>query len=321
MRLSIGFALVFAAIAFVQGKPLFNQLVTQINLPNQLNGIQDFLGQYQSVLSQLQGLVSGVSPAQLQALVQQVAGNVSPAQLQSIVQQAAQLAQSVLSGQVDVNTALSQVSDFVQQLLNGSAGLTRPANVKGFPFNGVQGLLNQYGNVLSQLQGLVSGVSPAQLQALVQQVAGNVSPAQLQSIVQQAVQLAQSVLSGQVDVNTALSQVSDFVQQLLNGSAGLTRPANVKGFPFNGVQGLLNQYGNVLSQLQGLGQQVANTLSQAQLQSLGQQVSQLAQSVVTGQVGASAAASQLLALVQQYLGSNTQLYNAAQQLLSVVQGN
>ncbi|CAF1360529.1 unnamed protein product [Adineta ricciae] len=227
MRLSIGLALVFAAIAFVQGKPLLNQLVSQANLPNQLNGIQDFLGQYQGVLNQLQGLVNGVSAAQLQALVQQAANNVSSAQLQSIVQQASQLAQSVLSGQVDVNTALNQVSNFVQQLLSGSAGLTRPANVKALPLNGVQDLLNQYANILSQFQGL--------------------------------------------------------------------------------------------------GEQVANALSQAQLQTLGQQVAQLAQSVVSGQVGASAAGSQLLALVQQYLDSNAQLYNAVanavQQLLNVVEGN
>ncbi|CAF1296040.1 unnamed protein product [Adineta ricciae] len=416
MRLSIGFVLVFTTIAFVQSNPLFNQLALQPVLSNQFNGLQGLLPQYADLINKFQNLA------------QQAATNLTPDQLQTLAQQAFQLAQNVLSNQIDANTAASQLLNEVQQLLNlDGAGLTRPAlstRGKFNPFQGffdhVQNAMNQFQNAAQQfantfdpkkieevskicfqlVESIINGqvdakIAASELLLLIEQTFGSengfvktfvtgsqqlinfvseilphtqevigqiessvnefqnnvehfantLTFEQLQALSEVFSQLVHSVLSGKVEAKVAANELLLLIQQsfgtdneylnaffhgaqqLINFvSDKLTRPANKKSLSLvNNVQGLLAQYGNVLSQFQGLAQQVTNALSQAQLQTLGQLAARLAQSVFTGQVDVNTAASQLLSQVQQYLGSNTELYNAVvnavQQLVAFNQGH
>ncbi|UJR24434.1 hypothetical protein I4U23_005810 [Adineta vaga] len=348
MRLSIGFTFLLVAIAFVQSKPLFNGV-------NDINAVLAQLASQNNLANQFNGLAAQITNA------------LSSGQLQTIGQQVFQLAQNVLSGNLDANVAASQflaeiqqylgsntqlfntVSNIVQQLVNlGGSGLARPAISKQFQVGDLQDVIAQY----PQYAGLIN-----QAADLASQVLPLLSPAQLMSLQKLTQDLTDKVLNGKLNVNAAASRllgqlqsilasnpqlfnaVQSFVQQVVNAAQAIlpnfisrfnTRvafpsPADLLNlanqFKPSDLQGLLAQYpqyAGLINQATSLAGQVASALSQGQLQTLGQQVCQLAQSVFSGQIDANAAASQLFGQLQSILGSNPQLFNAVQSFVQQV---
>ncbi|CAF1184098.1 unnamed protein product [Adineta ricciae] len=338
MRLSFGFAFLLIGIAFVQSKPLFNNI-------NDLQALAAQYPQYASLINQATSLAS------------QAISAFSENQLNSLGNLVSDLADKVLHGRLSADAAANQllgaiqaylgsnsqlfdeIQSFLQQVVsiaqtltgnfNGQARIAFPSSAdlltlaNQFKPSDLQGLLSQF----PQLSSLIN-----QITNIADQVSSALSQSQLQSIGGTVLNLAQNVLNGNVDANAAANQllgelqqyfgsntqlfnsIASIVQQLLNvGGFGLTRPALSRNLQISDLESLIvqhPQYANIAASLATLANQAIAAFSPAQLKSLENSVLSLAQQVISGQLDASSAGSQLLAQIQQYTGSNIQLYNA-----------
>ncbi|CAF1282226.1 unnamed protein product [Adineta steineri] len=214
MRLSIGCALFFVVIAFVQSNPIFNGM-------NDLNAVINQLGS-QTALNDLMHNLSG-----------QVANALSSSQLQTLVQQALQLAPNVMNGSVKPQVAAAQLLAQLQQqlgsnnqLLNavtnaiqqlGSALLTiQPNLLSGLGARSAVGKQLQ----ISDLESMVAqypqySSAVASLAALADKVKAALTQSQLKELEVLTLQLASNCMNGSLKPNAAATQLLAKLQQYL----------------------------------------------------------------------------------------------------------
>ncbi|CAF1279958.1 unnamed protein product [Adineta steineri] len=214
MRLTIGCALFFVVIAFVQSNPIFNGM-------NDLNAVINQLGS-QTALNDLMHNLSG-----------QVANAISSSQLQALVQQALQLAPNVMNGSVKPLAAAIQLFAQLQQQLGSNTQL----------LDAVTNAMQQLGSALLTIQpNLLSGLGTrsavgkqlqisdleamaaqypqyssvvASLAALANPVVAALTKPQLQALESLALQLAPHVITGSVKPQDAVDQLLTLLKQFL----------------------------------------------------------------------------------------------------------
>jgi molybdopterin converting factor small subunit len=258
MHLLAGFALALVTLAFVQSRPALPQLdgatVARANINdlvalgnqfglNNLDGVLALFPQFAGLAQQLTGIAH------------QVANTLSPSQLYTLEQQALQAAQSVISGDVPLQTAVNQLFAQVQQALGQDSSIL--SNVQPV----VQQLLAAVGPLLALLPSNLgqrsAPVARANIndllalanQGLVQQFSGvahqvinALTPSQLENLEQQLLTAVQSVLSGGVPLQDAVNQVLAQLQQALGSDSAI----------LSNVQPVVQQFVSVVGPLLSL---------------------------------------------------------------------
>jgi ABC-type glycerol-3-phosphate transport system substrate-binding protein len=315
---------------------------------NSLDGVLGLFPQYA-------GLVQ-----QLTSIADQVANALSPAQLFTLEQQAIRTAKSVLSGNVSLQDAVEQlfaqvqqalgqdspilnnVQPVVQQLLSAVAPLLAlvPSNLGQRSAPAARANINDLLALANQ--GLVQ-----QFTGIAHQVINALTPSQLETLEQQLILAAQNVLSGGVSLQDTVNQVFTQLQQTLGSDSAILsnvqpvvqqlvsvfapllslipsnlgqRSAPAPRVNINDLLALANQ--GLAQQFTGIAHQVINALSPSQLETLEQQIVLAAQSVLSGGVPLQDAVNQVLAQLQQALGSDSAILSnvqpVVQQFVSVV---
>ncbi|UJR17902.1 hypothetical protein I4U23_004801 [Adineta vaga] len=361
MHLAIACTFLLATIAFVQSKPILNNgnrintilrhVASKNNLANQLSGrsarsIRSLIHQQREFDDFADLIIQTPQLATVLAENSELALNIyailSEPQLNSIEESILNLANSVLSGQLDVNTAVTQFLGELQQFIGSDSQLfdaiTNAAlqALNGRRARSIRSAIRKQ-RKFDDLVDLILetpqlGVVFAENADLLNDVLNALSDPELSTVAESALDLANSVLSGELDVNTAVTQFLGELQQFIGSNSQLfdavtnaalqalngrrarsIRSAIRKQSTHDTIETVITenpQLALVLAQNAELIEKLLESLSLSQFEVLDTLGVSLANSVISGELDVNTAVTQFLGELQQFIGSDSQLFDA-----------
>ncbi|CAF3666650.1 unnamed protein product [Adineta steineri] len=308
----------------------------------------------------------------------QVGSNIPDDKLYLLQQSAMQHAQAVLNGNMNVDTAVAQIMEQLETLLASHPSIVSSLQslaaeftsvikpfLSNFQSNLVAGragidlsaLISQFGSldivylIFPQYKNIIQ-----KLVAVAYQVGSNIPDDKLYLLQQFAMQHAQAVLNGNMNVDTAVAQIMEQLETLLASHpsivsslqslaeefTGVIKPflsnfqsrrvASRSGIDlsamitqFGGLEGIMAafpQYKDLIDRLCTAANEVGSAVSDDKLDILAAQAMQHGEDVVNGKMSPNTAVDQLLGELETLLDSDSPLLpgfqNLSQDLLAVV---
>ncbi|CAF1296024.1 unnamed protein product [Adineta steineri] len=361
MRFLVAYALVLVGIAFVQSKPVsragidFSAMINQLG---GLDGIHALFPQYSDFVNRLV------------AAAYQVGSNIPDEDLYVLEQVAKQLADDVLNGNCDIETAVTQMMGQLTGHLSSNPSLVSNLQSLAQEFSGVltSFLSNSPSKRVASRAGIDLSTLISQFNSLdivylifpqykniikklvdvAYQVGSNIPDDKLYLLQQFAMQHAQAVLNGNMNVDTAVAGImqqletllashpsivsslqslaeeftgvikpflSNFQSNLVAGRAGIDLSAMISQFnSLDIVYLIFPQYKSIIKKLVDVAYQVGSNIPDDKLDVLKQFAMQHAQAVLSNNMNVDTAVAQIMEQLETLLASHPSIVSSLQSL-------